>query len=267
MNYLILRLKKKLIFRLDLREIVPNKLKSKKNIKNLEIFYGNEKKRISDFFSFQGKLNKGIIFKGNFAKCDYIGDSMKEGEIIINGNVGEYLGHQMENGKITVKGSSGNYTGSSLKGGEILIEKNAGDYLGSSIQGEKKGMSGGIVIVKGHVGNRLAFKMRSGIIFVKGNVKNYIGSQMIAGTIIINGKIGSHPGLLMKRGTIVLRRKIFLPLNFKYSGKNNYLFLKVSEFYLKRLNIIFKNVFPRTYATKFTGDTSCNGNGEIFILN
>ena len=204
MNYFILKLKKKLIFRLDLREIVPNKLKNKKNIKNLEIFYGNEKKRISDFFSFQGKLNKGIIFKGNFAKCDYIGDSMKEGEIII---------------------------------------------------------------VKGHVGNRLAFKMRSGIIFVKGNVKNYIGSQMIAGTIIINGKIGSHPGLLMKRGTIVLRRKIFLPLNFKYSGKNNYLFLKVSEFYLKRLNIIFKNVFPRTYATKFTGDTSCNGNGEIFILN
>ena len=40
MSYLILRLKKKLIFRLDLGEIVPDKLKNKKkNVKNLKIFY------------------------------------------------------------------------------------------------------------------------------------------------------------------------------------------------------------------------------------
>ena len=125
MSYLILRLKKKLIFRLDLGEIVPDKLKNKKkNVKNLKIFYGNEEKKLSDFFSFQGKLNKGIIFKGNLGKCDYIGNSMKEGEIIVNGSVGEYLGNKMENGKILVKGSAGNYAACSLKGGEILIEKN-----------------------------------------------------------------------------------------------------------------------------------------------
>lgn len=268
MSYLILRLKKKLIFRLDLGEIVPDKLKNKKkNVKNLKIFYGNEEKKLSDFFSFQGKLNKGIIFKGNLGKCDYIGNSMKEGEIIVNGSVGEYLGNKMENGKILVKGSAGNYAACSLKGGEILIEKNAGDYLGSSIQGDKIGISGGRVIVQGNVGNRLAFKMRAGIIFVKGNAKNYLGSQMIAGTIVINGKIGSNPGILMKRGTIILKKKVSLPLYFKYSGKNNYLFLKIYQFYLEKLNSEFKNIFPDTYTVKFVGDTSCGGKGEVLILN
>ena len=267
MSYLILRLKKKLIFRLDLREVVPDKLKNKKNIKSLKVFYGNEEKKLSEFFSFQGKLNKGIIFKGNLDKCDYVGDCMNQGEIILHGNVGEYLGNKMQNGKIIVRGSSGNYTACSLKGGEILIEKNTGDYLGSSIQGEKIGMSGGIVIIQGNAGNYLASKMRSGIIFIKGNVQKYLASQMIAGTIIINGKIGSNPGFLMKRGTIILKKKTSLPSNFKYVGKNNYLFLKASQFYLSKLNSEFKNIFSNIYATKFVGDTFSSGRGEVLILN
>ena len=268
MSYLILRLKKKLIFRLNLSAIVPDKIKNKQNnLKNINIFYGNEEKKLSDFFSFQGKLNKGIVFKGNLSKCDYIGDSMKEGEIIVNGNVGEYLGNKMENGKIIINGSSGNFTACSLKGGDILIKKNVGDYLGSPNQEEKIGMSGGGVFVQGHAGNHLAFKMRAGVIFVKGDVKNYIASQMIAGTIIINGKIGSNLGLLMKRGTIILKKKCILSSCFQYSGKNNYLFLKIYQFYLEKLNSEFKNIFSTNYVTKFVGDISCAGKGEVLILN
>ena len=90
---------------------------------------------------------------------------------------------------------------------------------------------------------------------------------MIAGTIIINGKIGSNLGLLMKRGTIILKKKCILSSCFQYSGKNNYLFLKIYQFYLEKLNSEFKNIFPTNYVTKFVGDSSCAGKGEVLILN
>ena len=122
MSYLILKLKKKLKFRLNLDLLTPNKIIDKKiaAIKSLKISYGNEKKEISNFFSISGILKKGIIFKGDLNRCDYIGGQMKNGKIIVNGNVGDYLGNKMNGGKIVVNGSSANYTASSLKNGEIL---------------------------------------------------------------------------------------------------------------------------------------------------
>ena len=153
-----------------------------------------------------------------------------------------------------------------FKNGEILITKSTGDFLGSSIQGEKLGMSGGVVIIKGNAGHRAGFKMRSGVIYVKGNAKDFIGCQMIAGTIIIGGKIGLNIGLLMKRGTIILKKqKLFAPY-LNYSGKNNYIFLKIIQNYLEKLSNEFKNIFPNTYIKKYLGDINCKGMGEILIL-
>ena len=269
MSYLILKLKKKLRYRINLSLLTPNKIIKKKIsiIKSLKITYGKEKKEISDFFSISGNLKKGIIFKGNLEKCDFIGDEMKEGKIIINGNVGDYLGNKMSGGKIIINGSSLNYTGASLKGGEILIKKNTGDFLGSSIQGEKLGMTGGLIIVKGNAANKLGFKMRSGVIFIKGNARDFVGCQMIAGTIIIKGKIGLNIGLLMKRGTIILEKQKLTEPYLNYNGKNNYVFLKVLENYLKKLNGEFKNIFPNIYTKKYLGDVTCNGMGEVLIIN
>ena len=269
MSYLVLKLKKKIKYRLSLDSLVPNKIKNKKisEIKSLKIVYGKEKKEVSSFFSISGKLKKGIIFKGDLNKCDFIGNKMDDGKIIIKGNAGNYLGNGMKGGKIIVNGSSSDYTGASLKNGQIIINKNTGDFLGSSIQGKKLGMVGGSIVVRGNAGNRVGFKMRSGIIYVKGSVKDFIGCQMIAGTIVVKGNIGSNPGLLMKRGTIVLKRKRLVNPYLKYSGKNNYLFLKVLEGYLRKLGNEFKNVFPNTYTEKYSGDITCNGSGEILILN
>ncbi len=268
MSYLVLKLKKKLKYRINLDSITPDKLSKKKisTIKSLKINYGKEKKEISIFFSISGKLEKGIIFKGQLNKCDYIGNKMKNGEIIIKGDVGDYLGNKMKNGKIIVHGSSSNYTGSSLKNGQILITKNTGDFLGSSIQGEKLGMSGGVIIIKGNAGHRVGFKMRSGVIYIKKNAKNFIGCQMIAGTIIVKGKVGSNIGLLMKRGTIILEKQKLSSPYLNYNGKNNYIFLKVIESYLKKINNEFNNIFPNTYIKKYLGDITCKGMGEILIV-
>lgn len=268
MTYLVLKLKKELKYRINLGFLTPNKIVNKKisTIKSLKVIYGKEKKEISDFFSISGNLKKGILFKGNLNKCDFIGHQMIDGKIIVKGDVGDYLGNQMKGGKIIIYGSSSNYTGSSLYKGEILVTKNTGDFLGSSIQGEKLGMSGGTIIIKGSAGNRVGYKMRSGIIFIKKNAKDFIGCQMIAGTIIIKGKIGSNVGLLMKRGTIILEKQRLLTSYLSYNGKNNYIFLKVIQSYLEKLNDEFKDIFPNTYIKKYLGDINCKGMGEILIL-
>ena len=125
MSYLNIKLKKKLKFRLDLSQLIPGKIgkKTKTEIKALKISYGNEKRNISDFFSISGTLKNGIIFKGDLSKCDYIGNQMKNGEIIINGNTGNYLGNEMSGGRIIANGSTSDYAGCSLQGGEIIIKK------------------------------------------------------------------------------------------------------------------------------------------------
>ena len=70
MSYLVLKLKKKLKYRINLSSLIPNKIVNKKisNIKSLNIFYGKEKKEISDFFSVSGNLKKGILLKGDLNK-------------------------------------------------------------------------------------------------------------------------------------------------------------------------------------------------------
>ena len=268
MSYLVLKLKKKLKYRINLGLLTSNKIVKKRisSIKSLKITYGKEKKEISDFFSISGNLKNGILFKGDLNKCDFIGDQMTDGKIIVKGDVGDYLGNKMKNGKIIVHGSSSNYTGSSLKNGQILITKNTGDFLGSSIQGEKLGMSGGVIIVKGNAGHRVGFKMRSGVVYIKGNAKDFIGCQMIAGTIIIKGKIGFNVGLLMKRGTIILEKQKLSAPYLNYNGKNNYIFLKVIQSYLEKISDEFKYIFPNTYIKKYLGDINCKGMGEILIL-
>ena len=128
-------------------------------------------------------------------------------------------------------------------------------------------MSGGAIIIKGNAGNRVGYKMRSGVIYIKKNVKNYVGCQMIAGTIIIKGKIGSNLGVLMKRGTIILEKHKLSESHLNYNGKNNYIFLKIIQSYLEKLNDEFKDIFPNTYIKKYLGDINCKGMGEILILN
>ena len=70
MSYLNIKLKKKLKFRLDLSQLIPDKIgkKTKTKIKTLQISYGNETRNISDFFSISGTLKNGIIFKGRLIK-------------------------------------------------------------------------------------------------------------------------------------------------------------------------------------------------------
>ena len=58
----------------------------------------------------------------------------------------------------------------------------AGDRLGGPLAGETSGMRGGVVVVRGDVGERAGDRMRRGTIIVEGRAGDHAGSRMIAGT-------------------------------------------------------------------------------------
>ena len=99
-----------------------------------------------------------IVFDKSTTKIDYIGSGLKTGKITVNGDAGAFLAFNMSNGNLTVKGNVADFAASGMAGGLLEINGNAGDYLGAAIVGERKGMKGGIVIVKGMRVNALVTK-------------------------------------------------------------------------------------------------------------
>jgi formylmethanofuran dehydrogenase subunit C len=97
---------------------------------------------------------------GDCGKLDRIGAEMTRGAITIEGDAGAYLGHAMRGGRIRAHGSVGIGAAMEMRGGEIEIDSGAGDFLGGARPGEMKGMSGGLVVVRGDAGDRVGDRMR-----------------------------------------------------------------------------------------------------------
>jgi|GEM_PF-4563343 len=73
-----------------------------------------------------------------------------------------------------------------------------------AVPGNKMGMKGGLILIKGNVGERAGDHMRRGTILIEGNAGDYCGSRMTAGTIAVMGQTGRYAGYAMRRGTLLL---------------------------------------------------------------
>ena len=62
----------------------------------------------------------------------------------------------MTGGKLLVKGDVHSFCGLAMKGGEFTVEGNAANYLGAAYRGDWRGMSGGVLRVKGNAGSDVA---------------------------------------------------------------------------------------------------------------
>ncbi len=193
-------------------------------IKKMEIWFGNEKAPVTDFFEVEGETSENtseikIIFDGDVGNTKRIGQGMTAGEILVKGNASMYVGSEMKGGKITVEGNAGPWAGRDMEGGELTIMGDAGDYIGSAYRGDWRGMSGGLLTVYGDVGNEIAEFMIGGKMVIKGNVAIMPGVHMNGGTLIIEGNVKARTGGEMKGGTIVVKGKIdeFLA-GFEYLG-------------------------------------------------
>jgi formylmethanofuran dehydrogenase subunit C len=200
---------KKFTFPVNAECINPDVFQGKDTaeIANLTVFEGNKQKKLGDLFKIEedNAETPSITINGDVSEVRRIGMSMKNGEILINGNVGMHLGEKMAGGKITVNGDAGQWTGSSMKKGLIEIHGNAGDYLASPYRGSTDGMKGGKIVVDGNVGSDSGCYLHGGLIKIKGNnTGQFLGFHMSNGTIHVEKNASTRLGANMTGGKIVV---------------------------------------------------------------
>jgi formylmethanofuran dehydrogenase subunit C len=175
-------------------------------IANMPLTEGNRNLKIGDLFDIiqDSAETPNITINGDVSKVKRIGQGMKAGEIVINGNVGMHTGEKMTGGKITINGNAGGWTGSDMKGGLIEIHGDASDYLASPYRGTNTGMKGGMIIVDGKVGSDVGCYLHGGILKIAGGAGRYLGYHMTEGTILVDKQCDTRAGACMTGGKIVI---------------------------------------------------------------
>ncbi len=266
MSALTLRFSTKSKDRFDLSPLTPDRLVglSQAEIEALPIGTTRERVTVGDAFKLKGDNPAKLRLVGTTDRCDRIGQGLKEGEIIVDGDAGAYLGATMRGGGIRLTGSAGPFAGGSMSAGQIAIEGDAGERAGGMVVGQRFGMRGGKLFVKGKVGPMLAERMRRGLIVVEGSAAEYACARTIAGTILIKGRVGPYAGYAMRRGTMILTKepKDLLP-TFVDSGVLDLEYLRLLSRQLRTDGIPFK---VKTRARRLMGDMAVLGKGEMLIL-
>jgi formylmethanofuran dehydrogenase subunit C len=242
-----LKLKKEPTFSLEAESITPDNFKGKtdKEIRALQVFHGNEKLTIKDFFTVKGSSGDNleeieIEITGDLTKVKRIGEKMSGGKIIINGDIGMHVGNSMTGGKIVVNGNAGDWAGAMMEGGELEINGNAGNYVGAAYRGNWVGMTNGLIKVKGSVGFEamiwargstpqkrfpklvcgsarqfLGLHNHGGIIICEGDAEARVAADQARGFVVVKGKVGRMMPSFKKIGNV---SEIDLPDGEKISG-------------------------------------------------
>ncbi len=199
---------KKFTFPVNAEIINPDVFQGKDTaeIADLTVFEGNKQRKLRELFKIEeDNAEATITINGDVSEVRKIGAGMKNGEIIINGNVGMHLGEKMAGGKITVNGDACQWAGASMKKGIMEIHGNAGDYLASPYRGSTEGMKGGKIVVDGDVGSDSGAYLHGGLIKIKGsNIGQFLGYHMSDGVIHVEKNARSRLGANMTGGKIIV---------------------------------------------------------------
>jgi formylmethanofuran dehydrogenase subunit C len=180
--------------------------KSIAEIAELPVTEGNLQLTLCDLFKIEESPAEtpNITINGDAGKVKRIGQDMKVGEIVINGDAGMHTGEKIHGGKITISGNAGGWTGSQMRGGLIEIHGDANDYLATPYRGSDTGMKGGVIIVDGNVGSDTACYMRGGVIKIKGSAGRFLGYHMSDGVIYVEKDCQYRLAPCMTGGKIVI---------------------------------------------------------------
>jgi formylmethanofuran dehydrogenase subunit C len=206
-----------------------------------------------------------LVLAGATSTFDGIGDGMRAGTLVVEGDAGQYAGRFMRGGRLDIRGSAGDYLGSGMKGGLITVAGSAGSYAGGQLPGHKFGMAGGVIRVGGDVGDRAGDRMRRGTIVVKGRTGTAAGSRMAGGTIWSEGGFGPGAGPLMRRGTLIGPRADQMLATFVDCGEQDMVFLRlISRFVAQELGGLAPAALPAR-VRRFAGDMAAIGKGELLL--
>ncbi len=190
---------------LEVEGIIPSETRERSlaEIEKLDIFQGNRKVPLAEFFSVSGDPSDGeICWLGDNSGVHWIGAKMSEGTVHVAGNAGRHVGSEMRGGRIQVDGDAGDWVGGEMKKGMIHVRGNAGHLIGAAYRGSPRGMGGGTILIDGDVGNEIGHTMRRGLVAVGGSCGDLAGFNMLAGSIFVFGGCGIRHGAGMRRGTI-----------------------------------------------------------------
>jgi formylmethanofuran dehydrogenase subunit C len=200
---------------------------------------------LGELFEVRGEPRGRALFEGDLIRADRIGAGLAEGEVAVEGSVGDETGVGMSGGAIEVRGDAGARTG--------------GAHDQSS-----RGMTGGELVVRGGVGPEPGTRMRRGLLVVGGSVARHAGPGMIAGTVIVFGEAGPAPGLWSKRGSIVALGPVEVPPTYRYACTYRPDFVRLSLVRLRRhYGLAVEERFISGRYRRYGGDLADLGRGEI----
>lgn len=256
--------------RVDLRQILPETLQAmdRRAIQRLPLFVGNRKVDLGELFELEGDPDEEVTIVSLEGRLDYIGAGMRRGRIQVSGRAGNHAGSAMRGGSLLIDGDAGDSAGSGLIAGHLRISGDAGDRVGTPPAGELKGQRGGIIHVRGRVGERAGERQRRGLLLIEGDSGALLGHRMIAGSIYVGGRAGELAGHGMRRGSLLLRNTpSALPTTMSSNGSQRLAFLPLLLEQLRRVSGGVIAVPPLdTAVARYLGDLACDGRGEILII-
>lgn len=266
---LILELEQSTTIPLELEGITPDAVRELDNveIEKLEIFEGNQKSQLGDFFRVTGNAGDGEMrLIGDLAGVHWIGAKMKDGHITIEGDVGRHVGSEMAGGRIDVHGEASDWVGAEMKDGLIHVRGRAGHLVGAAYRGSAVGMRGGTILVDGDAGNEIGHTMRRGLIAIGGSIGDLAGFNMLAGTILVGNAMGIRHGAGMHRGTLVFlsdQPPELLP-TFTFGGRQQPIVLTLLSRELRQLGFEYAGGLQNEFDL-YHGDQLEGGRGEILV--
>jgi len=208
MNGIALTLKARPALRLDLRGLLPTPLLALDDaaLAAWPLLHGNDWLALAELFHIQrfDCDQPTLRLAGELQRADHIGRGLASGRIVVQAGVGDHAGTSMSGGELLVQGDAGLLAGCQMAGGRLEVQGSVGDHAASGLPGSMDGMRGGLFIVHGHAGRRLADRMRRGTLIVLGDVADFAASRLVAGTLVLAGRVGAHPGWGQRRGSLVL---------------------------------------------------------------
>jgi len=265
-----LTLKQKPSVPLEVEGITPDRARGKSlaEIEKLEVFDGNVKTVLAEFFSVRGDAADEIHeWEGDLVGVHWIGTKMTSGKVIVSGNAGRHLGSEMRGGEIHVQGDASDWIGGEMHGGLIYVRGNAGNLVGAAYRGSAKGMTKGTILIGGNGGDEIGLSMRRGLIAIGGNIGDLAGMNMLAGSIFVFGNSGIRQGAGMKRGTIALLGPEGPPLlpSFRRACRYQPEVLPLIHRQLRKLDFPVPDDLLTASCDLYNGDLLTGGRGEILI--
>src|SRR5580765_7273225 len=104
-----LALRKQTTVPLEVEDITPDVTRgmSLAQIEKLEVFEGNVKTHLAEFFTVSGDAADEVHqWEGNLAGVHWIGAKMQSGRITVEGPAGRHIGSEMRGGEIHVLGDA-----------------------------------------------------------------------------------------------------------------------------------------------------------------